>query len=179
MADIGAKIKNMRLSHELTQEELANRADLTKGFISMVERDLQSPSLDTLENILTALDSSLADFFKEAQSPTVVFTPENRIISEDENGIIKEILIPAAQGREADMLLVTLPANSSMEPEDPHYGDECGIVVSGKVCIHISKEVHKAVRGDTFYYTADRRHWIENKSNTPAKIFWISAPPSF
>ncbi len=62
---IGEKIKNLRLAQELTQEELANRADLTKGFISLLERDLQSPSLDTLELILNALDTSPNEFFDE------------------------------------------------------------------------------------------------------------------
>ena len=60
---IGEKIKNLRLSMEMTQEELATRADLTKGFISLLERDLQTPSLDTLELILNALDTSLSEFF--------------------------------------------------------------------------------------------------------------------
>ena len=43
--NVGEKIKNLRLAQGLTQEDLANRADLTKGFISLLERDLQSPSL--------------------------------------------------------------------------------------------------------------------------------------
>ena len=53
--DIGAKIKRIRLSNQLTLEELANRSELTKGFLSQLERDLTSPSVATLENILEAL----------------------------------------------------------------------------------------------------------------------------
>lgn len=63
--DIGAKIKRIRLSNQLTLEELANRSELTKGFLSQLERDLTSPSVATLENILEALGTNLKDFFQK------------------------------------------------------------------------------------------------------------------
>ena len=53
--DIGAKIKLLRIKNQLTLEELANRSELTKGFLSQVERNLTSPSIATLEDILEAL----------------------------------------------------------------------------------------------------------------------------
>ena len=66
--DIGAKIKRLRLSNQLTLEELANRSELTKGFLSQLERDLTSPSIATLENILEALGTNLKDFFSEDEN---------------------------------------------------------------------------------------------------------------
>ena len=63
--DIGIKIKEMRLKKQLTQEELADRCELTKGYISQIENDLTSPSIATLKDILQALGSSLSDFFSE------------------------------------------------------------------------------------------------------------------
>lgn len=63
--DIGAKIKRIRLSNQLTLEELANRSELTKGFLSQLERDLTSPSVATLENLLEALGTNLKDFFRK------------------------------------------------------------------------------------------------------------------
>ncbi|HOJ14408.1 MAG TPA: XRE family transcriptional regulator [Deltaproteobacteria bacterium] len=178
---IGEKIKNLRLAQELTQEELANRADLTKGFISLLERDLQSPSLDTLELILNALDTNPKEFFSDEGEEVVVFHRSQRvsITDGDEPGVKREVLIAGAQDREMDLLLVTLKPGASTYQERAHYGDECGYVLTGKIVINIGKETYKASAGDTFYYTANRKHWIENKSDKPAKILWISAPPSF
>ncbi|MDI9542291.1 MAG: helix-turn-helix transcriptional regulator, partial [Pseudomonadota bacterium] len=82
---IGEKIKNLRLSMELTQEDLAMRADLTKGFISLLERDIQTPSLDTLELILNALDTTPAEFFADKGPDIVVFRPSQRVFVEDED----------------------------------------------------------------------------------------------
>ena len=53
--EIGKKIKALRTKNGLTLEELASRSELTKGFLSQLERDLTSPSISTLEDILEAL----------------------------------------------------------------------------------------------------------------------------
>ena len=62
---IGAKVKELRVQKGLTQEELADRTELSKGFISQLERDLTSPSIATLMDILQALGTDLKDFFNE------------------------------------------------------------------------------------------------------------------
>ena len=62
--DIGSKLKEIRIERGLTQEELADRAELSKGFISQVERDLTSPSIATLEDILICLGTNINDFFR-------------------------------------------------------------------------------------------------------------------
>lgn len=61
--DIGQKIRQLRTQNNLTLEELASRSELTKGFLSQVERNLTSPSVSTLEDILEALGTDLASFF--------------------------------------------------------------------------------------------------------------------
>ena len=62
--DIGTKLKSLRTQNGLTQQELADRAELTKGFISQVERNLTSPSISTLADILQCLGSSFRNFLQ-------------------------------------------------------------------------------------------------------------------
>ena len=62
---IGQKIKNLRLQKGLTQEELGERTDLSKGYISQLERELSSPSIETLFHLLEVLGISPKDFFDE------------------------------------------------------------------------------------------------------------------
>ena len=75
--EIGNRIKEVRMQKGLTQEELADRAELTKGFISQVERDLTSPSIATLLDILQCLGITPAEFFKEEKDEQVVFEAED------------------------------------------------------------------------------------------------------
>ena len=76
---IGERIRNLRQSSNLTQEELADRANLTKGFISQIERDLTSISLDSLAQILEALDENISDFFRETSEEKIVYREKDRV----------------------------------------------------------------------------------------------------
>ena len=82
--EIGDKIKNLRIKNALTQEELANRCELTKGFISQLERDLTSPSIATLMDILEGLGTNLKDFFNEITDEKIVFTKEDAFIKDND-----------------------------------------------------------------------------------------------
>ena len=69
---IGEKIKRLRLEKFLTKEELAERCELSKGFISQLERDLTSPSIATLVDILEGLGTNLKEFFNEDEPEKIV-----------------------------------------------------------------------------------------------------------
>ena len=81
---IGGKIKRLRLKLNLTQEELANRTELSKGFISQLERDLTSPSIATLMDILEALGTNLSEFFYEKPEEKLAFTPDDMFVKNDD-----------------------------------------------------------------------------------------------
>ena len=81
--EIGKKIKRLRLQRGLTQEELADRCELSKGFISLLERDLTSPSITTLTDVLESLGSDLRSFFSEPGNEKLVFGEEDIFVKED------------------------------------------------------------------------------------------------
>ena len=94
--DLGKKIKQMRNQKGLTQEELADRCELTKGYISQLENNLNSPSIATLTDILSALGSNLSEFFREEADEKVVFT-KDEFFEKDSEGVLWKWLIPNAQ----------------------------------------------------------------------------------
>ena len=83
--DIGAKIRKLRKTSGLTLEELASRSELTKGFLSQLERNLTSPSISTLEDVLEALGTNLAEFFQEERDEQIVFSQEDFFVDEQRN----------------------------------------------------------------------------------------------
>ncbi|NCB31824.1 MAG: helix-turn-helix domain-containing protein, partial [Clostridia bacterium] len=134
--DIGDKIKQQRLKLGLTQEELAARTELSKGFISQLERNLTSPSIATLMDILEALGTDISAFFLEASPQKVVFAAEDMFVKEDgENGYAIQWLVPNAQKNQLEPILVTLQQGGETWPQDPHEGEEFGYVLSGSVHI--------------------------------------------
>lgn len=178
--DIGLKIKELRLMNQLTQEELADRAELSKGFISQIENDLTSPSIATLVDILQCLGTDLKDFFSEQEDHQVVFDKTDYFIKEDEelmNSI--EWMVPNAQKNSMEPIKLTLNPGGKTIVDQPHEGEEFGYMLKGSVEICIGNEKYKAKKGASFYFLANKPHYIENIGAHDAVLIWVSSPPSF
>ncbi len=176
--DLGKKIKQMRNQLGLTQEELADRCELTKGYISQLENNLNSPSIATLTDILSALGSNLSEFFREETAEKVVFTKEE-FIEKDADGMLWKWLIPNAQKNMIEPVLVELCENVSTAVDIPHEGEEFGYVLEGKIGVILGNKQHICKKGEAFYYTANKPHYIVNKGRGKSKFVWISTPPNF
>ena len=175
---IGSKIKQLRTFYGLTQEELADRCELTKGYISQLENDLTSPSISTLTDILSTLGSSLKEFFDEEDEETIVFHPEDYFVkSTDEYEL--SWLVPNSQKNEMEPVLVTINPGSKTDVDMPHEGQEFGYVLEGRVSIVYGSRSEECKKGDTFYITTDKNHYLYNKGTKPCKVIWISSPPNF
>jgi transcriptional regulator with XRE-family HTH domain len=177
---IGEKIKRLRRANNLTQEELANRAYLTKGFISQLERDHTSPSITTLKGILDVLGEELADFFRDVKHEKVHFDKKARVLSSvstDELSV--EVLVPSAQSRLMDPVLISLKPGTSTERHSPHEGEEFGLLLQGRVTLWVDKISYKMRKGDCFYFSSDREHLLQNTGKRVAELLWIVSPPVF
>ena len=106
---IGEKIRRLRIQNGLTQEELADRCELTKGFISQLERDLTSPSIATLVDILECLGTNLRDFFNDRIQERIVFPANDAFVKEDNDLLHRvEWIVPNAQKNMMEPIIVTL-----------------------------------------------------------------------
>lgn len=181
MIDIGDKIKRLRLKLGLTQEELAARTELSKGFISQLERNLTSPSIATLLDILEALGTDIAAFFAaDAVNEKVVFSPDDMFVNEDsELGASICWLVPNAQKNALEPILVTLAAGGSTVEDDPHEGEEFGYVLSGSIVLTIGSSKLRLKKGDSFCFKPIETHYISNPAKSEARVIWVVTPPSF
>jgi transcriptional regulator with XRE-family HTH domain len=177
---IGEKIRRLRKANNLTLEELANRTYLTKGFISQLERDLTSPSITTLKGILDVLGEELADFFRDVKHERVLFDRKARVLSSASTEEMKvEVLVPSAQSRVMDPVLVSLEPGSDTKIQSPHEGEEFGFLLQGKVTLWVDKIPYRMRKGDCFYFTSDREHRLQNTGKVVARILWLVSPPVF
>ncbi|WMC92494.1 helix-turn-helix domain-containing protein [Kineothrix sp. MB12-C1] len=178
---IGNKLKELRIQKGLTQEELASRCELSKGFISQLERDLTSPSIATLMDILQCLGTDLQEFFSEnPQEEQIVFHETDYFEKiDDELGNKIEWIIPNAQKNIMEPIRLTLEPGGSTYPDNPHEGEEFGYVLAGSIIITLGKKTIRAKKGETFYFTSNTTHYITANKKTGAVILWVSSPPSF
>ena len=178
--NIGEKIKQLRIKNGLTQEELASRCELSKGFISQLERDLTSPSIATLMDILESLGTNIKDFFNETINEKVVFKKEDVFEKEDkELGFVLHWLVTNSQKNSMEPILVKLAPDGCSEMDDPHDGEEFGYVLAGSINVLLGAQKFKVKKGESFYFKPSVTHKISNASKSEAVVLWISSPPSF
>ena len=179
--DIGEKLRELRIQRNLTQEELASRCELSKGFISQVERNLASPSIATLTDLLECLGTNLQMFFSEASAEKIVFAPQDMFEkdeTEENHGKITW-LIPDAQKNSMEPILLELPPGSQSHILPPHEGEEFGYVLRGQIRLCAGKRKWVVKRGYSFCIHPAATHYLENTGQAPAAVLWISTPPSF
>jgi len=179
--EIGGKLRELRLQKNLTQEELADRCELSKGFISQVERDLTSPSIATLIDILASLGSSLQSFFTDDSPEKIVFTQADMFTKQDDEEKHGKItwLIPDAQKNAMEPILLELQAEGESLEIPPHDGEEFGYVLSGRVALCVGGREYIVKKQSSFCLHPSSAHSLRNIGSGTAKIIWISNPPSF
>lgn len=178
MMNIGKRINEFRNQNNLTLEELASRSELTKGFLSQLERNLAAPSIATLQNIVEALGTDLSTFFKERKDEQIVFNEEDFFVDQQEAYTIKWI-IPNAQKNEMEPILLTIHPTRKSQEMYSHDGEEFGYLLKGTVfLVYLDKEycIHQ---GETFYIKGENFHYLENRSKEDAEVLWITTPPLF
>ena len=179
--DIGHRMKELRIQYGLTQQELADRAELTKGFISQLERNQNSPSVGTLLDIIQCLGMTPAEFFTDSEPEQIVYKANDYFEKIDEEKNKQGGMDHSKRHRPASMepVRLTLHPGGSSEIYLPQECEEFGYVIKGTVKLCYGGKVHTVKAGESFYFKAGKKHFIENKSSKDAMLIWVSNPPSF
>lgn len=127
MLDVGKMIKELRIKKNISQEDLANILSVNRATIANYESGRRALTIDKLEELLDALDTSLADFFNSNNLEKTDLRPEELrkipILSDVSAGYGEEALeeathwikLPASIARNA--AFGTFVAGDSMEPK--------------------------------------------------------------
>lgn len=176
--DLGTKIKQIRTRLGLTQEELANRCELTKSFISQLENNKTSPSLDTLTLVLEVLGTNLSDFFHEEAPEKLVFNFDDQFVKSFE-GYDITWLVSTSQKLAMEPIIMELKPYAKSLEDSPHEGQEFGYVMEGEITIVYGKNEFVCKKNESFYYEANKFHYLKNNTGNVARIIWVSCPPNF
>ncbi len=158
----------------LTIEELADNANLTKGFISQLERDLTVPSVLNLKQILDVLGIQLSAFFSDiTEREKNIFSLKDRLLEGSSKNYKIEKLIPKLQYLEMEPVVLTL--EPLIEYKKQFEEDEgFGFVLKGNLEIKINDERQVIKRGDCFYLFFDNTFSLKNLSKKNAEILMVN-----
>jgi len=170
---IGSKLRRLRKLRGLTIEELADNSEITKGFISQLERDLAVPSVTTLKQILDVLGVEMSSFFTDiSETERKLFSRGDRTVQTENNHFKIENLVPKMKYLEMEPLVLTIESHSKYVTEfDEDEG--FGFIIRGKVQVEIENEKRIMERGDCFYIFFDNQLCIQNLASKSAEILMV------
>ncbi len=177
---LGKKIRDLRLRRGLTVQQLAEATGLSKGFISQVENARTSPSLATLQDLARALETSVAYLVVEEEKvPYVVRASERPRIQVGGNTSRVEVL-SAQPKRNLELVVAELPPGMTAgDKRHYHHGEECVLVIEGRVTLTCGDHVLVLEAGDSCHYDGRVPHAVENTGTATAKLLIAMTPAAF
>jgi len=180
--DVGARLRGLRTTFGLSQRELARRAGVTNGLISLIEQNRVSPSVSSLKKVLDGVPMSLAEFFTldpGTAVPQSVFAADELVELGNEELSLRLV---AAQrpGRQLTILHERYAAGAGTgEDMLMHRGEEGGVVVRGKVELTVGGVARVLSPGEAYYFSSQLPHRFRNVGREPCEIISASTPPTF
>jgi transcriptional regulator with XRE-family HTH domain len=189
--DIGKKLASVRKKAGLSQRELATRAGLTNGTISLIEKNKTSPSIASLKRLLDAIPMSMSEFFssfEDGDSPKFFYTaeefteiaPQDAGLNGKASAKVSLRQLGDASHHALQVLYETYPPGADTGAELlSHDGEEAGVVVSGSIEITVSGNVRKLAEGDGYMFDSRLPHRFRNAGQDDCVIISACTPPTF
>ena len=179
--DIGKRMKELRIQYGLTQQELADRSELTKAiYLPAGTQPEHAVDSEHCSISFSVSEQHRENFLPMKNRKQIVFKNEDFFtkVNEDKHNII-EWVVPNAQKDSMEPVRLTLKAGGSSDIMQPHSGEEFGYLIKGTVKIYYGGKSHVLHAGESFYLKAGKKHYIENPGSRDAVLIWESTPPSF
>ena len=174
--DLGSRLRDLRRRQKMTLEGLAKRTGLTSSFLSQVERNVTSPSVKSLREIASALNTKVSRFFEEESRKDFIFIKKSKRkkVVNAELKSYYEVLVSGLLDIRMEPSLLILKVGGKMEKQsDSLGGEEFGFVLKGKVELLRGREKFVMEKGDSIYFKGVKAHKIVNIGNNKANLLWI------
>lgn len=171
--DIGARIKHLRQINGLAQADLAERAGLTKGAISQIERNLTSPSVANLFEILSALNETPSSFFADVDEEKVLFRKIDALPSDVTGYKTFDTLLPKSRYRSLVAYRATIGPGRQTPPEPAQEGENYVHVLAGRLGLALGQVSYVARKGESLYFAGEQEFAFSNKGKTLVDFLWV------
>lgn len=173
---LGERIKKYRKKMDYTLKELSDITDLSVGFLSNIERDLNSPSISNLQQICQALNVNLMEILDENASDSPVTKVEQRqeIFSNSKSQVKVENIIVGKNSINGIVITIEHKSEQYGDMSWGHAYDEVGVVINGELEIELDKEKYNLKEGDTIFIKSFTPHRYRNPIDDKSVVYWFS-----
>lgn len=159
-----------------TLKELSDITGLSVGFLSNIERNLNSPSISNLQQICQALNVNLMEILDEnaSESPVTTKAQRQEIFSNPDSQVKIENIIVGKNS--INGIVITIPKKTEQYSDMSwgHSYDEVGVVIEGELAIELDKEIYNLKEGDTIFIKSFTPHRYKNPIDKKSVVYWFS-----
>ena len=179
--DVGAKLRTIRKMHGLSQRELAKRAGVTNGMISLIEQNRTSPSVSSLRKVLAGIPMTIGDFFTlDFESDAAIFYDADDLPDLGSADVHLRLVGHKRKDRKMSILHEIYPPGADTGPEMlSHDGEEGGVVVEGEIEVSVGTRQRVLSPGDAYYFESRLPHRFRNIGDRRCVIISANTPPTF
>ena len=179
---LGVDLRALRKSRGVTLTDLSEKIGRSVGWLSQVERDISSPTINELRQLAKIFNVPLSLFFGSSEAKAnevgrIVRKSARRKIGGGDIGLVEELLSPDLTD-DFEVLRSVFRPNAKLENFVTRPTQEVGYVVSGNLNLWIENEIFELGSGDSFRIRGEQFKWA-NPNNEDAIVIWVIAPPIY
>lgn len=171
---IGETLKTIRTEQGLSIRDLAAQADISAASLSNLERNLNSPTLDSLSKICNALGIHMIDLLQQNEHEERMITrvhDRTTLTTEGSSQITYELVTPTNKAFKSLYITMAPLCNYGYTAKN-FPSDEICFIISGEMEIIVDDVAHILSTGDTIYINAKSDYKYRNLSNVPCVTLW-------
>ncbi|OGP63229.1 MAG: hypothetical protein A2170_00745 [Deltaproteobacteria bacterium RBG_13_53_10] len=188
--ELGDKIRELRNQKGMTLHELSKKSEVSMSLLSMVERNISAPTVKTLNKVVKALETSISDLYREMEGPkdsddgtevvSVIHQRDRRklVLGHERADAHYELLTPDYR-KKLQIMYIHFPVGKNKGDFLSHEGEECGIVLEGKLKAYVGDRTCVLEQGDCIYLDSSVPHKWENLGRIEVRAIWINTPATF
>ena len=179
--DIGRRLRAVRHRYGLSQRQLARQSSVANATISQIEAGKLNPTVGMLKKILDGIPMPLSEFFADDLQPADrIFFRSSELTDIADGGVsYRQVGTPLA-GKAIQLLKECYqPGAGTGRHALTHEGEECGIVLAGRLEVTVGDQSAVLQPGDAYYFRSSQPHRFRNPGSEPCELITACTPPSF
>lgn len=179
--EIGRRLKGIRQAYGLSQRQLARQAGVANATISQIEAGKLNPTVSMLKKVLDGIPISLGEYFgDEFEARDRVFFRADELTEIADGGVSFRQVGKNVSNRAIQLIRECYqPGAGTGKHAITHEGEECGIVLSGRLEVTVGDETAVLGKGDAYYFRSSQPHRFRNTGNEPCELITACTPPTF
>ena len=179
--DVDARLRSVRTTFGLSQRELARRAGVTNGLISLIEQNRVSPSVSSLKKVLDGVPMSLAEFFTlDLSDAQQAFFGTDELVELGNAEVSLRLVAAQRQGRQLTVLHERYAAGAATGEEMlARRGEEAGVVIRGRIELTVGGATRVLGPGEAYYFASQLPHRFRNVGREACEIISACTPATF